>query len=141
MTPPQTFQKFAAWLNHHLDKRGWTISDLSRESGLDRSGIQRWKSGQLRPNADNARALADTFHRPLLEVLVAAEILTPEEAAQQPIAHPDASALTDDELIEELRRRVKTAVPQPPTREERDAEPSRFGTTGQDTKRRTRRRG
>lgn len=141
MTPPQATQRFAAWLNHYLDKRGWTVSDLAKNAGLDRSGIQRWKSGQLRPNLDNARALADVFHRPLLEVLVAAEILTPDEAAEQPTAPPDLTTLSEDQLLAEVRRRMKTVVPKPPTREEREADPGRFGTGGEESKRRARSRG
>lgn len=50
-----------------------------------------------------ARAIGD---KPLA-ALVAAEFLTPEEARQRPAAAPSFDSLSDDQLVEEIRLRMK----------------------------------
>lgn len=129
--PPQPhYGALARWLEDQLAARGWTVTDLANHSGLNRSGIQRWKSGALRPDMANARILADALGRPILELLVACEYLTAEEARQRNAAPVDPVKLTDDQLLRELRRRIKRSDV-PLTREEMDDQPGRWATGGE----------
>lgn len=98
-------QTFAAYLRGQLDRHQWSAADLNRQSGLSQSLISRWLRGETAPGVDNARILASAFRRPLLEVLVAAGILTDKEARQK-VTTARADALSDDELVAEVRRRM-----------------------------------
>jgi transcriptional regulator with XRE-family HTH domain len=106
-----------------LAARDWSVTDLANSSGLNRSGIQRWKAGTLRPDVDNARRLAEAFGRPLLEVLVAADILTEEEAKLQ-ASIPDPASLSNQQLLLEVGRRLDGVELKSISREQVEAEGS-----------------
>ena len=95
-----------AWLQRHLDERGWTPSDLARHAKINRSIISRWREG-AQPEVPTARALAAALGRPLLEVLVAAELLTPEEAGVTGVTVISVPQMSDDELLAELAVRLR----------------------------------
>ncbi len=99
-----------AWLQRHLDERGWTMTDLAREADINRSIIGRWREGQ--PEVPTARALARALDKPLLEVLVAAELLTPEEAGVTGVTVISVPQMSDDELLAELAARLARTAPQ-----------------------------
>jgi hypothetical protein len=92
--------------------------------------IQRWKSGALRPDIDNARRLADALGRPLLEVLVAAEIVT-EDEVHLCTNEADPSTLTNEQLLVEIGRRMSGGGRGELTREEMAAYPTRFEPVGE----------
>ncbi|PXY20356.1 helix-turn-helix domain-containing protein [Prauserella endophytica] len=117
-------QKFPAYLRSQLDRHRWSPADLSRASGLSASLISRWLHGETTPGVENARAVARAITRPLLEVLVAAGQLTPDEAGQK-ANHVDLSSLTDDDLLAEVRRRLHSADPAP-TRADVVSDPGDF---------------
>jgi transcriptional regulator with XRE-family HTH domain len=117
---------FGDYLRAELDQRHMTGADLSRASGVANSVISRWLSDETRPSLENVRLIAQNFGRPILEVVVAAGLLTAEEAKQQP---PSASALSDDELIDEIRRRMGRG-PRKMRRGEIEGDPERFVTAG-----------
>lgn len=123
-TPTATL---AAYLQEHLDKRQWTRADLARASGLAESGLARWMAGKA-PSLENCRVLADVLGRPLLEVLVAAGILTPDEAGHK-FVEPNLSALTNDELLGEVKRRM--LVSHAPTADEIAADRDRYTPIGE----------
>jgi len=54
-----------------------------------------------------ARALAAALGRPILEVLVAAELLTPEEAGVTGVTVISVPQMSDDELLAELAVRLR----------------------------------
>lgn len=120
------YRGLGRWLDEQLAAREWGVSDLANHSGLNRSGIQRWKAGTHRPDIDNARILADAFGRPLLELLVAADYLTPEEARQRVAARVDPSVLTNRQLLSEIERRLNAAEGVAPTRDDVAASPDDF---------------
>jgi transcriptional regulator with XRE-family HTH domain len=97
-----------AWVQRHLDEREWTHSDLARHARINRSIISRWREG-AQPEVFTARALALALHKPLLEVLVAAELLTPEEAGVTGVTVLSVPQLSDDELLVELTARLRRA--------------------------------
>ena len=53
-TPPSTTQAAIGALR----AAGWTVAKLAAELGVHRSTVYRWQSGQRRPSARNAAALA-----------------------------------------------------------------------------------
>lgn len=128
MTEP-SFPRLAQWMTDQLASRDWTVTDLANASGLNRSGIQRWKSGALRPDVDNARKLAEAFRRPLLEVLVAADILTEEEAKLQTTT-ADPTTLTNEQILVEVGRRMQVSGKRAITVEEIAAHPERYEPIG-----------
>jgi transcriptional regulator with XRE-family HTH domain len=129
MTEPN-FPRLSRWMTDQLAARDWGVTDLANASGLNRSGIQRWKAGTLRPDVDNARRLADAFGRPLLEVLVVADILTEEEAKLRTTT-ADPAALSNEQILVELSRRLDASgLPAVPTADEIAAAPERYKPVG-----------
>ena len=99
-----------AWVQRHLDERGWTGSDLARHAGINRSIIGRWREG-AQPEVPTARALAAALGHPLLEVLVAAELITPEEAGVTEVTVVTVAQMSDGELLAELAERLQRTRP------------------------------
>lgn len=126
---------FGAYLQKHMDTKGWNPTDLSRAAreaadpagpkGPDATAIARWIRGEIKPSVENLRLVAIAISRPIAEVLVAAEILRAEEVELQVVAEPER--LSDEQLLAEVGRRMKVpSVMRPPTREEIAANPDRF---------------
>lgn len=99
---------FGAYLQDLLDRAEWTQADLGRAADIHPTLIGRWIKGQD-ISVPNARAVAAALNRPLLEVLIAAGILTAEEAKASDWEPSDATTLTDDQLAKEILRRLKAA--------------------------------
>jgi transcriptional regulator with XRE-family HTH domain len=55
-------------------------AELSRRSGISESQISRWLKNRGAPDVETLRKVARVLNRPLLEVVVAAGHLTPDEA-------------------------------------------------------------
>ncbi|MEU4800871.1 helix-turn-helix transcriptional regulator [Actinosynnema sp. NPDC023587] len=105
MTEPENGP--SAWwtyLEENLANRGLTTGDLARGAGVDRSRLSDWKRGG-KASLESARAIAALFDAGPLEVMVAAGLITREEAALRR-TRPDPGQLSDEELIAELRRRM-----------------------------------
>lgn len=73
--------------------------------GISGSAVGRWKSST--PDPPQVAAFARSYGRPVLEAFVAAGYLTPEEANERPSARPSLAQLSDDDLLEEVRRRMQ----------------------------------
>lgn len=79
---------------------------IAEWSGIDAASVSRWKTGQSGVSADAAVRLARAAGRPPIEALVVAGFLEPDEVEQlvpNPIPIRD---LTDDDLLDEVRRRM-----------------------------------
>ncbi len=87
-----------------------TTARLSELTGLDRSAFTRWRRGE-RPTLDTARLVAKAFGISPLEVMVEAQLIFPEEAGMKGMRSPDPGALTDQQLVAELSRRLKRSSP------------------------------
>lgn len=94
------------YLRRALDKQGWTPADLARASGVSASNIGRYLAGTSTITVENARLVAEAVDRPVLEVLVAARILSAEEAQVDVIAADPLRALGHREILAELDRRL-----------------------------------
>jgi transcriptional regulator with XRE-family HTH domain len=82
-----------------------TASELARKTGIGEAQISRWLRGQTTPDVPNLRRLSKPLRRPLLELLVAAGHVEPEEARMKDRPEPPpvpVGAGVDPELIAEL---------------------------------------
>lgn len=71
-------EKFSAWLNEKMKKKGWSQSDLARESKLSRQTISYWLSGKAkRPDEFALQQVAKAFEVPPEEAYEAAAIMAP----------------------------------------------------------------
>lgn len=70
------------------------------------SAVSRWLKGQQGVEAALAIRFAKAVGDNPLSALVAAGYLTAEEAKVRPVAAPDFSQLTNDELLELVRQRM-----------------------------------
>lgn len=80
-----------------------TNADISRATGISESQVGRWRS--QRPTIDTLQKVANKLGVPLLAPLIAAGYVTEDEAGVTSIPAPPAD-LSDDELAEEVRRRL-----------------------------------
>lgn len=83
-----------------------TQEQIARSINVSTPSVGRWRTSTPRP--ENVAAFARAYHRPVLEAFIAAGFLTTQEAGEQPTALPlsPLPSLTDDELLDEVRRRM-----------------------------------
>lgn len=92
------------YITRHAGER-LTQKQVAEVSGVDQSTISRWKrEGASRP--ENIIKFARAFRRPPVEALIAAGYLTEDEAADVVTIRPVVADLTDDALLDEVRRRM-----------------------------------
>ncbi|MBW4716829.1 helix-turn-helix domain-containing protein [Saccharothrix obliqua] len=94
-----------AYIETNLDNRGLNTGHLARATGVHRSRFTDWRRGKS-ISIETSRAIAKLFEVSPLEVLVAAELIT-EEEAQLRHTRPNPAELSDEELVAELKRRLK----------------------------------
>lgn len=82
-------------------------ADIAQAAGVTASTVSRWGSGAHSPDPRAVVTFARTYGRPALEALVEAGVLTPAEAKQRPTAAPSIDSLTDDQLLDEIRKRMR----------------------------------
>lgn len=80
--------------------------DIASHVGIDNSHITRWKQGYP-PSVQFVTKFARAYGVNVQEALVAAEMITPEEAELRDVIVEDVSRMSTDTLLEELRRRTK----------------------------------
>ncbi|GAA3881798.1 hypothetical protein GCM10022243_52940 [Saccharothrix violaceirubra] len=95
------------FVERQLADRGLSTGDLARLAKVDRSRFTDWRRGR-KISIENARSIARVFELSMLEVMVEARLITAEEAQLREIA-PNAGMLPDEELVNELGRRLKHA--------------------------------
>ncbi|MCA1009073.1 helix-turn-helix domain-containing protein [Rhodococcus hoagii] len=93
------------FLRARLDDRGWDAARLAAEAGVTPSIVSRWMSGAHKPTADRVRAVAEALDVSVMEAMIAAEVITAEEAKVTALA-PDPKLLSDQELLYEVSRRL-----------------------------------
>lgn len=69
--------------------------------------VSRWLSGKQGVSATQAASVARALNVPVLEAFVAAGFLTEAEAKVRPRPAPDFTQLTNDELLELVRTRMR----------------------------------
>lgn len=94
---------FAAYFKSLLDENRITISELSAQTGLDKSTFSNWLSGKSVPQSQALRLIAPLVNRLHGELLVAAEHSTPEE-----LGMTAAESVTLPKPIEDLVRTIRS---------------------------------
>jgi transcriptional regulator with XRE-family HTH domain len=100
---------FGDYLRRALDGKQWTAADLARASGVSESNIGRYLKGTVGITVENARLVAAAIDRPIIEVLVAAGILRPDEIEVKVVTR-DVGSLGHREMLAELDRRLTRAA-------------------------------
>lgn len=91
------------YVQRHLDERGWTQADLSKNGNIDLSIIHRWRTSGSLPSPKNAKLVAVALGRPVIEVAEAAGHYTREDLAAP---EPDIKTFSNDQLLDEVRVRM-----------------------------------
>jgi transcriptional regulator with XRE-family HTH domain len=104
------------WLEAQMQACGFdTNKALERASGVDNTSISRWKSGESVPGIDQLRKLVGPLRTPLLQLMIRAGLLSPEEAKVTRLAAlPDPPKLdvvqavrNDPQLLPEAREHLE----------------------------------
>lgn len=98
------------YIERHLVPYDRNVAALAAKAGLQRSIVSQWVNKGTQPSLENARKFANGVGVPLLQVLVAAGLITEEEAKLRAAAPPDAGKLSNEELVDELQRRLARAA-------------------------------
>jgi len=82
--------------------------EIAAKTGLAQTNIGRWLRGEsVLPKAQSVVAFARAYGQSPIEALVAAGFITAEEAGVKVRkTRPNLSEYTEEELLEDLRRRV-----------------------------------
>lgn len=83
-----------------------TQAEIAALAGVDQTGVSRWLSGSSVPRVESAIRFARGLGRPPVEALVAAGYLTRAEAGLSPDMQISVRALSTEDLLAEIRRRV-----------------------------------
>lgn len=70
---------FAEWLHAQLTLRDWRAVDAAEASGISAQTISAWIEKGTQPEVGDLRLLAAALDLPILDVLVAAGVLTEQE--------------------------------------------------------------
>ncbi|MFF9262033.1 helix-turn-helix domain-containing protein [Streptomyces longwoodensis] len=101
---------FAQWLRDRLEERGYDLgvrgggqTKFAEDSGIGRATISRMLRGtQGSTDTRTLELLATALRIPLVEVLVQAGVLTPNELAAVQAPNPGTRQLTPEEAADEL---------------------------------------
>lgn len=116
-TDTDEVQGWPDFIQRHLAARAWDKITLARVADVDKSMVGRWLRGEADPAPESVRRVARVFRRPLRECLVIAGLYTEKEMYHKGPQVPDVKLLTDEQLMDEIRERMKARelrVPHPP---------------------------
>lgn len=107
MTPDTPSVASMPWWRYVLQHSGGDANaTIAKHVGVTAPSVGRWSRG-TNPDPAQAAAFARHYGRPVLEAFIAAGFLTAEEAGEIPSAPPSLAELDDDELIDEVRSRMR----------------------------------
>lgn len=103
-------ERWATWLRRRMRVAGFTTpTELGRASGVDQSVVSRWLNEGRTPQVDQLRKIAGALDATMLDLLIAAGYVEPDEidvtdASTTTIFADVAEAIKQDtDLIEEAR--------------------------------------
>ncbi len=94
------------WAYVQRHSAGAPNAHIARAVGITPPSVGRWSKPGVGPDPAQAAAFARAYGRPVLEAFIAAGFLTPDEAGEKPSAPPSLVSLDDDDLLDEVRRRM-----------------------------------
>lgn len=94
-----------SWWEYVSEKSGGaTQTDIAARTGLTQPTVNRWRTSK--PKVDNVVAFARAYDRSVLEAFVAAELISKEDAQMKEV-EADLGKVATDDLLAEIRRRIK----------------------------------
>lgn len=96
--------EWAPYLRGHLHRLGWKPADLARSIMVSESSISRWLRDAV-PSPDRVRVVARAIGRPEAEAMHVAGYGTANIQRVEILI--GAEALSDDELLAEIKRRFQ----------------------------------
>lgn len=102
--------KWSDFLRANMERKGWDGAQLARAANVTPSAISRWLSGGTRPTFDKVRSISDAFDVPIITALLAAEIITPEEAGVTPTI-VDIETVDTADILKEIGKRLGVEAP------------------------------
>ena len=88
-----------------MDSREWDQATLSKRAHLNPATVSRWFTDDAQPSIKNIRQVAEAMGIPVVEAMLAADVLT-EEELQVKIVAPDPDLLTDEEVLRQVAKRM-----------------------------------
>lgn len=103
---------FPSFLKDAMAAVGLSQADLARHGGVSDSDVSRWLRGATTPSIEKLRAIAPALRLRLLDLVVAAGHLTPDEAGLEGPPPQPAPPVWSPEAIRDLvRTEFKDAEP------------------------------
>ena len=84
---------------------GATQAEIAARTGIEQSSISRWRQGRNTPRAELVVAFARSYDRNPVEALIVAGYLDRNEVGGVIELETSLSAVSTDQLLDELRRR------------------------------------
>ena len=84
---------------------GATQAEIAARTGIEQSSISRWRQGRNTPRAELVVAFARSYERNPVEALIVAGYLDRNEVGGVIELETSLSAVSTDQLLDELRRR------------------------------------
>ena len=100
---------FPTWLQHEMDARGWSQSELARRSGFTAPAINKVLNRERLPGVDICRGIAKAFGLSDIQVLEIAGLATDKDRVKfSPIVEATAAML--NELSENDQEEIRAMV-------------------------------
>lgn len=84
---------------------GATQAEIAARTGIEQSSISRWRQGRNTPRAELVAAFARSYERNPVEALIVAGYLDRNEVGGVIELETSLSAVSTEQLLDELRRR------------------------------------
>jgi transcriptional regulator with XRE-family HTH domain len=95
------------FVSRYLELRDTNAAQVAKKAGYDKAQLSKWRQGaSVSPKLARDTALA--LNAPVLDAFIAAGYLRPEDTTAEVIERP-VSELGDEELLAEVRQRMKGA--------------------------------
>ena len=93
------------FLRVKMEEKNWDANRLAQAAGYSPSVISRWLSGEHLPSPDKLRATVDALNANIIEAMVAAGFIRPDEV-HGPVTLTDPDLLSDEEVVRQVLRRM-----------------------------------
>lgn len=95
------------WWEYVIRTSGTNVQKtMAEDTGISETAFSRWKKEQNKAEAPHVIAFARAYQRPPVEALVAAGILSEEDAASVIEVHRGLTDVTNEELLDAVRNRL-----------------------------------
>lgn len=101
MTASDNDMTFEEYLDAAMKRQGYTAKSLARATKIDPSLIGRWRAGTVKPTLDSLKRVAAVLDVPVMDLVVTAGLLTPEQAARKDA--DGATATARERFVDDLR--------------------------------------